>query len=279
MFAPSLDEDGFSPPPCQPIELHCPLASGLQLTDRQEHLTGWDQQRLAKSTVAVVGLGGLGCASAQLLVRAGIGELLLIDHDVVSWTDLAKTFYHESQVGSAKAQAAAAHLAGSGFLGTKVRGFPMRLCEFLRQHTTLVPDLVLACTDNDASRLEACRWCLSVERPLLAMGVSGDGTSQGYVFVQEKSCACLACYFGERMVNNRKRPCPGTPMALDILHVMGGLAFFATTSVLMGRERSWNCVRICLAKGQSTAVRVPQRATCLVCGTTVEGHDEEAPAA
>lgn len=41
------------------------------------------QQRLGKSSVAIVGLGALGSNSAELLARAGIGRLLLIDRDIV----------------------------------------------------------------------------------------------------------------------------------------------------------------------------------------------------
>ena len=41
------------------------------------------QEKLRKSTVAIVGLGALGSSSAQLLARAGIGKLILIDRDIV----------------------------------------------------------------------------------------------------------------------------------------------------------------------------------------------------
>lgn len=41
-------------------------------------------QKLKNAHVAVVGLGGVGGAAAQALVRAGIGELTFIDGDCVS---------------------------------------------------------------------------------------------------------------------------------------------------------------------------------------------------
>ena len=41
------------------------------------------QQKLGKSTIAIVGLGALGSVSAELLTRAGIGRLILIDRDIV----------------------------------------------------------------------------------------------------------------------------------------------------------------------------------------------------
>ena len=44
--------------------------------------------RLSRSTVVVAGLGGGGSYAVEALARAGVGELVLIDHDVVSITNL-----------------------------------------------------------------------------------------------------------------------------------------------------------------------------------------------
>lgn len=43
--------------------------------------------RLCGSTVAVVGVGGVGAYATEMLVRAGVGHLILLDCDVVSPTD------------------------------------------------------------------------------------------------------------------------------------------------------------------------------------------------
>ncbi len=43
---------------------------------------------LSLSTVAVLGLGGVGGACAEALCRAGVGRLILIDHDLVDETNL-----------------------------------------------------------------------------------------------------------------------------------------------------------------------------------------------
>ena len=41
------------------------------------------QKVLERSSVAVVGLGALGSVSSELLARAGIGNLILIDRDII----------------------------------------------------------------------------------------------------------------------------------------------------------------------------------------------------
>jgi len=61
--------------------------------------------------VVIVGLGALGCVSADLLVRAGVGHVRLVDRDVVELANLQRqTLYSESDVERPKAEAAAERL-------------------------------------------------------------------------------------------------------------------------------------------------------------------------
>ncbi|TMA04238.1 MAG: NAD(P)H-binding protein, partial [Methanobacteriota archaeon] len=46
------------------------------------------QSQLTRSRAVVVGLGALGSISSDLLVRAGVGHLRLVDRDVVELTNL-----------------------------------------------------------------------------------------------------------------------------------------------------------------------------------------------
>lgn len=60
-------------------------------------------QLLSKKTVAVVGIGGVGGYVAEALARSGVGRLILIDHDVVSLTNLNRQIIAlESTIGQAK---------------------------------------------------------------------------------------------------------------------------------------------------------------------------------
>jgi adenylyltransferase/sulfurtransferase len=71
------------------------------------------QRRLGASTVAVVGVGALGSVTAELLARAGIGALRLIDRDCVETTNLHRQSLfteEDAAAGSSKAEAAAGRL-------------------------------------------------------------------------------------------------------------------------------------------------------------------------
>lgn len=63
------------------------------------------QDKFAKATVAVCGLGGLGSNISVSLARAGVGKLILIDFDCVDITNLHRQQYKASQIGCLKTEA------------------------------------------------------------------------------------------------------------------------------------------------------------------------------
>jgi len=63
--------------------------------------------RLAASHVAIIGCGGLGSNAAAMLVRCGVGELTLIDFDVVEESNLNRQLFFADQLGRAKTEALA----------------------------------------------------------------------------------------------------------------------------------------------------------------------------
>ena len=71
------------------------------------------QRKLLGSRVLLVGCGALGSASANLLVRAGVGHLTIVDRDYVEWSNLQRqVLFDEADVRDRipKAAAAAAKL-------------------------------------------------------------------------------------------------------------------------------------------------------------------------
>ncbi|MDO4810909.1 MAG: tRNA threonylcarbamoyladenosine dehydratase [Eubacteriales bacterium] len=76
---------------------------------RTEMILGADAlSKLSQSHVAVVGLGGVGSYAAEALVRAGVGELTLLDQDTISVSNINRQLYAlHSTVGQFKAEVAA----------------------------------------------------------------------------------------------------------------------------------------------------------------------------
>src|SRR5580693_9579408 len=67
------------------------------------------QQRLLDSSAVMVGCGALGTALANLLIRAGLGRLRIVDRDFVEHSNLQRqTLFEESDARDALPKAAAA---------------------------------------------------------------------------------------------------------------------------------------------------------------------------
>jgi adenylyltransferase/sulfurtransferase len=79
---------------------------------RQSLLAGFGpeaQRRLGASTALILGCGALGCTSSELLARAGVGHLKIVDRDFVELTNLQRqTLYDEDDARDAAPKAVAA---------------------------------------------------------------------------------------------------------------------------------------------------------------------------
>jgi sulfur carrier protein ThiS adenylyltransferase len=61
--------------------------------------------RLKASHVAIIGCGGLGSNAAAMLVRCGVGELTLVDFDLVEESNLNRQMFFRDQLGMPKTEA------------------------------------------------------------------------------------------------------------------------------------------------------------------------------
>jgi len=65
------------------------------------------QEKIKKAKILVVGAGGLGCPVAEFLTRAGVGEIGIIDNDVVDISNIHRqSLYDISDLKLSKVQSA-----------------------------------------------------------------------------------------------------------------------------------------------------------------------------
>ncbi len=108
------------------------------------------QQQIEQATVLVAGVGGLGGTLSQLLARAGVGKLYLLDDGLINWPDLNRqTLYNEADIGQAKVDCAARTLQQ---INSQVTIVPMQ--QRLDTNFICPTDITLAadCLDNFSSR-------------------------------------------------------------------------------------------------------------------------------
>ena len=154
------------------------------------------QQRLLDSRVLIVGLGGLGAPVALYLAAAGVGTLVLADHDQVELTNLQRQIIHQtSDVGRAKVQSAADSVERIN------PGVRTMLLEQALAGTALVEviagvDLVIDCCDNFATRQAVNAACVAQRRPLVS-GAAIRLEGQLSVFdPRREDSPCYQCLYG-----------------------------------------------------------------------------------
>ncbi|MEO5889433.1 MAG: HesA/MoeB/ThiF family protein [Ferruginibacter sp.] len=130
------------------------------------------QQKLLDSRVLVIGAGGLGCPALQYLAAAGIGNIGIVDDDVVSLTNLHRqVLYSTFDVGFSKAEKAKFNLAklnpDINIIAYKDRLTPQNALLIIGAY-----DIIIDGTDNFASRYMINDACVLLTKPLVYGAVS-----------------------------------------------------------------------------------------------------------
>jgi len=174
-----------------------------RLTDAQRYIrqTAFDglgpagQAALAAGSALIVGTGGLGSWTAELLARAGVRRLRLVDDDAVDPTNLHRqAMYDESDAAAAtpKALAAARHLARIAS-GVAVEPVVARLDAGNVDRLADGMEVVLDGTDNFATRFLLNDWCILHGRPWVFAGVV---RAEGQVMtIIPGRTPCLRCIY------------------------------------------------------------------------------------
>jgi sulfur-carrier protein adenylyltransferase/sulfurtransferase len=131
------------------------------------------QARLRDASVLVIGAGGLGSAVLQYLCAAGIGRLIIVDHDRVEESNLHRQpIYRMSDVGSLKAQAARAALLGAN-PEVRIEAVCERLTPANAERLVAGVDVVVDAADSFAVTYVVSDECYRVKKPLISASVLG----------------------------------------------------------------------------------------------------------
>src|SRR6516165_5708739 len=138
------------------------------------------QARLAAASVLVVGAGGLGCAVLQYLTAAGVGRLIIVDHDRVEESNLHRQpLYRMSDVGQPKVQAARGALAALN-PATGIEALCERLSSLNAAPLVERASVVIDAADSFAVTYLLSDTCQRTGKPLVSASVLG---LSGYVGV------------------------------------------------------------------------------------------------
>lgn len=170
---------------------------------RQILLSGFDldkQETLINSRVLMIGVGGLGCAAAQYLVAAGIGQLTLVDDDVVETTNLQRQVLHfEESIGAKKVDSAVSTLSKLNHQ-VVLQAIDRRQTADEFEGLIAEHDIVLDCSDNLDTRNMLNDVCYKTNIPLVS-GAAIRMEGQVFCVIPKLKSACYRCvshFFGEQ---------------------------------------------------------------------------------
>ncbi|XP_053714561.1 ubiquitin-like modifier-activating enzyme 5 [Synchiropus splendidus] len=155
-------------------------------------------------TVAVVGVGGVGSVTAEMLTRCGIGKLLLFDYDKVELANMNRLFFQPHQAGLSKVEAAEHTLRNinpdvsfetHNYNITTMENFTHfmeRISNGGLEEGTAV-DLVLSCVDNFEARMAINTACNELGQVWMESGVSENAVSGHIQLIRPGETACFAC--------------------------------------------------------------------------------------
>lgn len=225
------------------------------------------QRRLAEACVAVVGCGALGSVQAELLARAGVGRLRLIDRDFVEWSNLQRQLLydeHDAEAALPKAVAAAARLQA---INSAMAIEPMvgDLTSKVIEEQLEGVQLILDGTDNFETRYLLNDYALSRNIPWIYCAAVGSYGLKMPI-VPGRTC-CLRCLLPEPP-RGAQATCETAGVLAPITATIAALAVADALLILSGHEveLARNITMIDVWSGELQQMPQPEpRADCPAC--------------
>ena len=195
----------------------------MLLYSRQILLQDWDieaQERLKLANVLIVGCGGIGCTTAELLARAGVGQISLIDADTVEISNLQRQIgFSQHDVGYYKSEVLAKRLKQINPY-IQIEFYTEQLSVANIQHLMASQDLVLDGCDNFETRYLVNAYCKQLNVPLISGSAIG---MEGQLFMVEGDSACYQCLFPIEDTQDQALRCADTGVLATTPNVIASL--------------------------------------------------------
>ncbi|MGB5165424.1 MAG: HesA/MoeB/ThiF family protein [Woeseiaceae bacterium] len=222
------------------------------------------QRRIANATALLIGVGGIGCATASHLAASGVGKLVLCDFDTVDETNLGRqTLYGPADVGKSKAEIAAQRLRVIN-PDIDIVAVDERLQGNALANAVSAADVVLDATDNFSSRFQINDAAVAASRCLIsgaAIRFEGQVAEFGPAYDDAPCYRCLYTEADESLEN-----CAGNGVLGPVPGVIGSIMAVEALKFLAGIEWQRGTLRLYDAiSGDVRKLRIDKRSDCETC--------------
>lgn len=228
----------------------------------QIDITG--QEKLSRSRVLLLGVGGLGSPVAMYLAASGVGQLTLVDPDKVEITNLQRQVVHSTEsLGRAKVESARRQLAALN-PHVRIETIPKKLEGAALDGQVRLADVVVDATDNFASRFAVNAACVRARKPLVSGAVV---RFEGQVAVFTPDGPCYRCLYQES--GELDEPCSQFGVFAPAVGVVGSLQAVEALKVLLGigTTLAGRLLLFDALRAEWREIRLKKDANCPVCLT------------
>jgi len=225
------------------------------------------QEKLTRSRVLIIGLGGLGSPVAMYLAASGIGELVLCDNDNVDLTNLQRQTIHNTEtIGVSKVQSATKAIAK---INPEISVVPVQeyVDEKVLQKLVKKVDIVVDASDNFATRHTINQVCVTYKKPLVS-GSAIRFNGQISVFnLSNNASPCYHCLFSKDG-SNEDMHCATMGVFSPLVGVIGCMQAMESIKILLNIGTTLNG-RLMLLDGLTMewrSIKLNKDPECTICG-------------
>jgi molybdopterin/thiamine biosynthesis adenylyltransferase len=234
------------------------------------------QEKLLAATVLIVGAGGLGSPAAMYLASAGVGHIILADHDTVEISNLQRQILHRNDsLGQLKAESGLKTLlALNPDIDVQIRTTRMDHASLMAQIAQV--DLVLDCTDNFATRHAVNRACVAHKKPLVSGAAIRFEGQVGVFDTRDPQAPCYHCLFPEAE-DVEALNCATTGVFAPLVGIIGSMQAAEAIKVIadIGTSLKGRLLILDAMDMQWHSVRVKRDPGCLVCSGVAPAAPEQ----
>lgn len=217
------------------------------------------QEKLKGAKVLVVGAGGLGGPVCYYLAAAGIGNLIIVDKDVVDLSNLNRQILHSTtEIGTTKTDSAFKTLSNLN-PEINIRTHNISVDDSNIEHLVDSAHIIVDCLDNIKTRHVLNRFSIKKKVPIVHAGI--DGWSGQITLISPPETACINCLFETSVDNDEPKPVLGA-----LAGVIGTMQALETIRFLIGKSSLKNMLLYFDGVNMEwTKLPIQKNATCKVC--------------
>ena len=196
------------------------------------------QKKILSSKILIVGVGGLGCPAAENLVRAGIGNIGLIDDDIVNLSNIHRqSLFTSKDIKKSKVSVAAKKLREINPT-TKIKTYKSRLDENNIKKIIKNYEIIIDGSDNFKTKFLINDYCRKLKKKLVTGAIS---KFDGHVFTfdfSDRKTASLKNFYQEDEISDDDLNC-------EFEGVLG------TTASIVGTTQANEALKMIMKIGQN----------------------------